>query len=201
MNATLQVHSEPLTLRARTAADLMAPNPVSLRADATVAEALQFFTTKGITAAPVIDDAGHPIGVLSRSDLLVHQREMTAHPPDHAGYYHDVNLKASTRTAADSEQATVAELMTPAVFSVAPDTPARRVVARFVRRRQREDSRVEADKGDAGSDVRGHTAGQQIDVAARHVVFFFNYRKECRSFRRCDAAARRILVQRAQERT
>jgi len=128
MNATLQVHSEPLTLRARTAADLMAPNPVSLRADATVAEALQFFTTKGITAAPVIDDAGHPIGVLSRSDLLVHQREMTAHPPDHAGYYHDVNLKASTRTAADSEQATVAELMTPAVFSVAPDTPARRVV-------------------------------------------------------------------------
>jgi CBS domain-containing protein len=128
MNATLQVHSEPLRLRAQTAADLMAPNPVSLRADATVAEALQFFTLKGIAAAPVIDDAGHPIGVLSRSDLLVHQREMAEHPPAHAGYYQDGNLKASTRNAADGEGATVAELMTPAVFSVAPDAPARRVI-------------------------------------------------------------------------
>jgi CBS domain-containing protein len=31
------------------------------------------FTEKGITAAPVIDDSGHPIGVISRSDLLIHQ--------------------------------------------------------------------------------------------------------------------------------
>ena len=128
MNATLQVHAEPMWLRAQTAADLMAPDPVSLRAGATVAEALEFFTHKGITAAPVIDDAGHPIGVLTRSDLLVHQREMAAHPPDHAGYDQDANLRASTRKAADGEDATVAELMTPAVFSVAPDTPARRVI-------------------------------------------------------------------------
>ncbi len=128
MNATLQAHSEALTLRAQTAADLMAPNPVSLRADATVAEALQFFTNKGITAAPVIDEAGHPIGVLSRSDLLVHQREMTDHPASSAAYYHDVSLKAPSRMPTAGEGATVAELMTPAVFSVAPDTPVRRVV-------------------------------------------------------------------------
>lgn len=130
MNATLPVHSEALTLRARTAADLMAPNPVSLRADATTAEALQLFTNKGIAAAPVIDEAGHPIGVLSRSDLLVHQREMAEHPPSSAPFYHDVNLKAPSRTptAAEGEVTTVAELMTPAVFSVAPDTPVRRVI-------------------------------------------------------------------------
>ncbi len=127
MNATLEAQTETMTLRARTAADLMAANPVSLRADATADEALQFFTNKGITAAPVIDDAGHPIGVLSRSDLLVHQRETAAHPAG-GPYYHDVSLKAPSRMPMSDDTTTVAELMTPAVFSVAPDTPVRRVI-------------------------------------------------------------------------
>ncbi len=129
MNATLQAHSETLTLRDRTAAELMASNPVSLRCDATVPEALTLLTNKGITAAPVIDEAGHPIGVLSRSDLLVHQRETTTRPPSTPSYFHDVTLEAAERmTYAAGHHVTVAELMTPAVFSVAPDTPVRRVV-------------------------------------------------------------------------
>ena len=130
MNATLQAHPETLTLRARTAADLMASNPVSLRADATIAEALRLFTNRGITAAPVIDAAGHPVGVLSRSDLLVHERETIAPPPAGAAYFQNATLDAPPRTAANigDHRVTVAELMTPAVFSVAPDTSARRVV-------------------------------------------------------------------------
>jgi CBS domain-containing protein len=129
MSATLRTNPEALRLRARTAAELMADNPVSLRADATAAEALRLFTTKGITAAPVIDDAGHPIGVLSRSDLLVHQRETAARPPADAAYFQDANLEAASRTAYDTGlRTTVADLMTPAVFAVSPDAPARRVV-------------------------------------------------------------------------
>ncbi len=128
MNATLQARAETLTLRARTAADLMATNPVSLRADATVAEALKLFTTKGISAAPVIDDAGHPIGVLSRSDLLVHQREAAAAQPSAAPFFQDATLHAPDRTLPAGRPAIVAELMTPAVFSVAPDAPPRRVI-------------------------------------------------------------------------
>ena len=69
----------PLTLRARTAADLMIPNQISLRANASVTEAMMLFTEKRIAAAPVIDDAGQPIGVISRSDLLVHQCEHEKH--------------------------------------------------------------------------------------------------------------------------
>ena len=64
-----------LTLCADTASDLMVPNPISLRAEANVAEAMLLFTEKGITAAPVIDDSERPIGVISRSDLLIHQCE------------------------------------------------------------------------------------------------------------------------------
>jgi CBS domain-containing protein len=131
MSATAQAKAELLTLEARTAAELMATNPVSLRADATVSEALNCFTTKGITAAPVIDEAGHPIGVLSRSDLLVHQREALAQPAASAAFFQDATLELparSTAAPAPSRRVTVAELMTPAVFAVAPDAPARRVV-------------------------------------------------------------------------
>jgi CBS domain-containing protein len=130
MNATLSAPSDFLMLRARTAADLMATNPVSLRAEATAAEALRLLTNKGITAAPVIDDAGHPIGVLSRSDLLVHQREVAALAHTDAPYFQDTSLEATAHhnPEAVGMHVPVAELMTPAVFSVAPDTPARRVV-------------------------------------------------------------------------
>jgi CBS domain-containing protein len=134
MNATLHA-LEPLELRARTAADLMVPNPVSLRADATATEALRLFTHKGITAAPVIDEAGHPIGVLSRSDLLIHHRETTAPPPAHAPYFQDAHLEAPVCTVPDAtsdRRVTVADLMTPAVFAVAPEASARRVVAEML---------------------------------------------------------------------
>src|SRR2546430_1614308 len=72
MNATLtRTTRAPLLLHARTAADLMVPNPISLRAEAGVAAATALFTEKSITAAPGIDQAGRAIGVVRRVDLLV----------------------------------------------------------------------------------------------------------------------------------
>jgi CBS domain-containing protein len=53
-----------LVLAARTAEELMVPNPISLRDDATVPEAVALMTDRGFSAAPVIDEAGHPVGVL-----------------------------------------------------------------------------------------------------------------------------------------
>src|SRR5262249_57956262 len=64
-----------LTLAADTAADLMTPTPVSIRDVAAVQEAVRLLTDKGISAAPVIDEAGRPVGVLSRADVIVHDRE------------------------------------------------------------------------------------------------------------------------------
>src|SRR2546421_11696448 len=88
MNATLSRRkAESLRLHARTAADLMVANPISLRAEAEVAEAIRLFTEKGIAAAPVIDEAGHPIGVVSRSDLLVYQREHDRRPAGKPDYF------------------------------------------------------------------------------------------------------------------
>ena len=54
-----------LTLNAETAADLMTKNPVCINQRANLKEALALFTSKGLTVAPVVDNAGRAVGVLS----------------------------------------------------------------------------------------------------------------------------------------
>jgi CBS-domain-containing membrane protein len=98
----------PITLLAETAAEIMTPGPVSLEATATVAEAAQFLTARGFGAAVVIDAAGHPIGVVTKTDLLIHAREKSKGLED--------------------DGTAVRDVMTPAVFSVRTDTPARSII-------------------------------------------------------------------------
>jgi CBS domain-containing protein len=97
-----------LAFRAGTAAELMTPNPVSISQASSVREAAAFLTARGISAAPVIDDAGRPIGVVSRSDILSHHQ-----------------APAVDRTP-------VYSVMTPAVFCVRPDMPAAEVIETMV---------------------------------------------------------------------
>jgi CBS domain-containing protein len=123
-----------LVLEARTAADLMSPNPVSLRSAATVQEAVAMLTDRGYSAAPVIDAAGRPVGVLSRTDLLVHEREQTHHAtmswdadlespmtPVHQGF--SVEVVDPTR---------VRDIMTPVVFTVSLQAPAGEAVEQML---------------------------------------------------------------------
>lgn len=131
MNATHGLHAARASLEKRTAAELMTPNPLSIRESASVAEAIRFLTNKGFSAAPVIDAGGRPIGVLSRADILVFDRE-------NAGAFYD-----STESPAEAElpmpergeDTRVAEVMTPVVFSVRPQTPAIEIAEEMVRLR------------------------------------------------------------------
>ena len=127
--------STPVILRAETAADLMSVNPICIREDAMVHEAVALLTDKGFSAAPVIDGAGQPIGVVSRSDLFIHDREKMPYQAAVPDYYaaeelsraHERKERGSSH-GAGADRTRVKEIMTPVVFSVAPDTPARRVV-------------------------------------------------------------------------
>lgn len=112
-----------LVLSARTAADLMTPNPVSIRHAATVPEAAAFLTTRGISAAPVIDEAGRPVGVVSRTDVLQHQGQRAVYLMGSPGYC-ELPEAAS--------RALVREVMTPVVFCVEPETPAAKVVEKML---------------------------------------------------------------------
>src|SRR5690349_12707752 len=83
MRKAMNIEAEPeLVLRAATAADLLTPNPISIRNSASVREAVTLLIDRGITAAPVIDKAGRAIGVVSRSDIIAHDRERIQHAPE-----------------------------------------------------------------------------------------------------------------------
>jgi CBS domain-containing protein len=131
-------HETPrLTLHADTAGELMTRNPISINRKASLHEALALFTSKGFSVAPVIDDAGHPVGVLSSSDILVHDRENPEHLVP--------AVETCPVTTAEGESirrgfqvenvntTLVADIMTPALFSVTPETPAYKVISEMLR--------------------------------------------------------------------
>ncbi len=70
-----------MVLESSTASELMSPGPISVHRDATLTETVALMAARGFSAAPVIDDAGRPVGVLSRSDILVHQGESAPRRP------------------------------------------------------------------------------------------------------------------------
>jgi CBS domain-containing protein len=112
----VNMKNDPATkvvLRAVNAAEFMKPNPVSIRDTATAAEAIALFGAKGFHAAPVIDAAGRPVGVLSATDILIHEHERA-------------NLARAD--AEEADRSLVRDLMTPVVFSLPPDASPRRVI-------------------------------------------------------------------------
>ncbi len=124
-------HNGPrLVLGAETAAELMTSNPVSIGADASLRDALKLLADKGYSAAPVIDEAGRPVGVLSRGDIVVHDRDVVAYAKPLSDYY--AKCESCTRQDDLVERTRVRDLMTPVVFSVKPETPAYKVVEDMV---------------------------------------------------------------------
>ena len=120
----------PLRLYAETAADLMTPNPVSIEADDTVKEAVAFLTDKGLSAAPVVNFAGRLVGVLSRSDIVVYDREKVEYVALASKYRENAGTHARSETVipagfgvVDVDRTRVREIMTPVVFSVGLGAP------------------------------------------------------------------------------
>jgi CBS domain-containing protein len=128
------LEAKRLELRAERAADLMMPNPISLDVNSTLHEALVLFTEKGFTAAPVIDNAGQPVGVISRYDIVVHDREQTEYLPAQSEFYSPRELATAEGETLRGfqvervDRTCVGDVMTPGVLSVAPDTPAEKVL-------------------------------------------------------------------------
>jgi len=123
-------------LDARTASDLMNRNPISIHRDATVKQALSLFAERRIGAAPVIDDAGRAVGVVSVSDITrkhANQLEAAGSLPE---YYQvpDGPTDAAAIVGAFAETP-VRQLMTPIVFCVTPTEPAVDAVRKMTERR------------------------------------------------------------------
>ena len=127
--------TKKLPLAKATAEDLMSPNPVSLYQGVSIQEAIVLLTDRGYGAAPVIDDAGRPVGVLSRGDILVHEREQVRHATLASGEDWEAGPRRRCHEGFSVEvvdPTRVRDIMTPVVFTVGLTTPAGKVVEQML---------------------------------------------------------------------
>jgi CBS domain-containing protein len=106
----------------------MTPNPLSIGQNATVKEAAAFLSERGFSAAPVIDEAGRPVGVVSRADIVIHHRHKGEYVPAVPDYYEKTDL--ATRAGEplpggsqveSTDQTRVRDIMTAVVFAVSSE--------------------------------------------------------------------------------
>ena len=127
------------TIRAQ---DLMQTKVITLSPEASVAEAIETFEEDHISGAPVVDGAGHLLGVLSASDVtrkehVVHGRLTT----ERSEYYFANPLDEETNSFSDIEGYSpetegpecVRDWMTPNIISVAPTATLAAVCKTMVR--------------------------------------------------------------------
>src|SRR4029453_7576844 len=133
----------PLRLHALIASDVMTANPVSIREELTVHEAVVFLTERRISAAPVINEAGRPVGVVSEADILRHDREHAEHLYWIPQKEVDRELTLQTGEHLDGRSfevevpdiTRVRDIMNPIVYAVRMTTPIFEVVGQLVKRR------------------------------------------------------------------
>ncbi|MBX6312811.1 MAG: CBS domain-containing protein [Isosphaeraceae bacterium] len=126
--------SNALVLDASSAVELMTPDPISIHQDTALPEAVRLLMEKDISAVPVLDETGRPVGVLSRTDLVRYlHKEVWGRT---LASSHGVSLAPSAPPGAAEHHApaapSVREVMTPAILSVPPTATAVEVVAHLL---------------------------------------------------------------------
>lgn len=118
--------------RAVKAADIMTRDVLTARPDTSVAEIATMLLANNISGVPVVDDAGHVLGMVSESDLL-------GRPP--AGSVRGSWLRLFDATAvlleelAAARDLTAREVMTQPALTVLEDTPVAVLATLMTRRR------------------------------------------------------------------
>jgi CBS domain-containing protein len=126
---------------ARPAREIMTAEVVSIAETAPLREAMAMLIDLGFSGAPVVNEVGQPIGVISQSDILVHDRNGVAFTNRMPDYYQHADLTAALGEpsrgippeAADCTS--VSDVMTPIVFAVRPEALTREVVEEMLRLR------------------------------------------------------------------
>jgi CBS domain-containing protein len=104
------------------AIDVMARNVVTIRPEATVAEAAELMVKHDVSALPVVDAHNRLVGIISEADLI--RREEIGTQAEHPGWT-EAMVPAATRAAefAKSHGKCVYEVMSRDVITATEDTP------------------------------------------------------------------------------
>ncbi|NHC35855.1 CBS domain-containing protein [Scytonema millei] len=111
----------------KTVADVMTRDPIVVRPETSLHDAIKLLAEKRISGLPVVDDAGKLIGTISETDLMWQETGVT--PPAYIMFLDSVIfLKNPAQYERDLHKAlgqTVGEVMSQDVITVAPDKPLR----------------------------------------------------------------------------
>ena len=134
-----------MAVRPRRVFELMNPDVVALRPEHSVTEAQQILAARSVSGAPVVDETGRVLGVVSQNDLV---RKAT-HPDtaEKAGqFFSSIEDYADLGTTpVGASSARVGDLMNKRVFSVNRDTGV--AVAANIMRERRIHRLLVTDKG------------------------------------------------------
>ncbi len=130
-------------MKALTAKDIMTRDVLLARADWSVPRLAEFLAENSISGAPVISEEGKLIGVVSSTDIVIHDTLPQEEAP--SGEPHEYYLQASERRYASEEftssqiagepLVTVRDIMTPVIYRVSEDTPVPKVADTMIRNR------------------------------------------------------------------
>ncbi len=117
-------------MRLITAADLMNPRVVTVGQDLTVRELANVLVENEISGAPVEDDSGKLVGVVSLTDIAAALAEEEEEGEGERGDFFlsewagdGMSREEIEELGLDEAELTVADIMTPEVFTVREDTP------------------------------------------------------------------------------
>jgi len=117
------------------AKDIMHANVITVTDTMDVREVAKIFVEEGITGAPVVDELGNLVGVISQSDLveyeLATERDLTVEAPYYRRPYDESLHPSRGFQIEDLPADTVKDVMTPFLVTVEEDTPIRQVAARM----------------------------------------------------------------------
>jgi CBS domain-containing protein len=123
----------------KTAKDIMQTQIVSVGLDDPLLSVYRLFADEEISGAPVVDEAGKVVGVVSIRDLIRTAREEQENSLVDSDYFHDgmVSSKESWLMAGEDFEETlshrvVADVMTAHVISVTPDAAVPAIVERIL---------------------------------------------------------------------
>jgi len=121
---------ETRAMRLITAADLMNPRVLTVRQDLTVRELANVLVENEISGAPVEDRSGKLVGVVSLTDIAAALAEDEEEEEGERGDFFlseweddGMTREEIEELGLDEAELTVAEIMTPEVFTVREDTP------------------------------------------------------------------------------
>ena len=109
----------------KTVADAMTRDPVVVRPETPLNEAIQILAERRISGLPVIDDAGQLVGIISETDLMWQETGVT--PPAYIMFLDSViylqNPAKHERELHKALGQTVGEVMSSEPISISPDKP------------------------------------------------------------------------------